>query len=328
MAQSPEYPDLPWMPPRSWTNANRARVRLIVIHTTEGAARTGAARDGAAYDQRRTDGTSAHYYVDDREVVQCVRTADVAHTAMYSGNQAGIHTELCARAYQIDWNSAYAQSMLRRAARQCARDADGWKIPVRKLTAAQVAAGEEGFCGHVDISNAWHESDHTDPGPRFPWAAFLAMVNDEMGDGVSAADVYTALESERGREALRNIPLTHPEGGPVDPKTGKPTGYTTTLEAWLVYANSKADGARANAAAAVAGVQALAAAVAALGAQLGADTGRVETALAQLDEQLDGLAADTALQVLAGLTPEAIAGAIPDGIAEDVVAALAARIAA
>ena len=33
MAQSPEYPDLPWMPPRSWTDANRTAVQLIVIHT-------------------------------------------------------------------------------------------------------------------------------------------------------------------------------------------------------------------------------------------------------------------------------------------------------
>lgn len=181
MAQSPEYPDLVWMPPRSWTDANRTAVQLVVIHTTEGSAHAQSAEDGAAYDQRRTDGTSTHYFHDSDSTIQCVRTADQAHTARTQGNRRGIHHELCGRT-TIDWSGAYAQAMLRQAAKQCARDAAKWGIPVRKLTADQVAAGAKGFCGHVEITRAFPADNgtHTDPGVNFPWSDFLDLVRAEM----------------------------------------------------------------------------------------------------------------------------------------------------
>lgn len=182
MANSPQYPDLRWMPPKAW-NSGRAsgQPTLITIHTTEGSAHGTSAEDGAAYDQRRTDGTSAHYYVDSNSVIQCVRTTDRANTARANGNARGIHYELCGRSGSIDWAGPYAQAMLKLAAKQAARDAKRHGIPVRKLSAAQVRDGLKGFCGHVDITNAWHQSDHTDPGPKFPWSQFLGYVNQHMG---------------------------------------------------------------------------------------------------------------------------------------------------
>jgi N-acetyl-anhydromuramyl-L-alanine amidase AmpD len=182
MTQSPEYPDLLWMPPRSWSDANRTAVQLVVIHTTEGAARASAAEDGAAYDQRRTDGTSTHYFHDSDSTVQCVRTADQAHTARTQGNRRGIHHELCTRAGTAAWGDAYHLAMLRRAAKQAARDAKKWGIPVRHVTADQVAAGAKGFCGHRDITAAFPADNgtHTDPGANFPWSQFLDMVRAEL----------------------------------------------------------------------------------------------------------------------------------------------------
>lgn len=182
MAQSPEYPDLPWMPPKSWTNANRGSVQLIVIHTTEGSAHGQSAEDGAAYDQRRTDGTSTHYFHDSDSTVQCVVTEDQAHTARTQGNKRGIQHELCTRGGSANWNDSYHQAMLRRAATQCARDALKWGIPVDKLTSSEVAAGVKGFCGHADVTKAFPADGgtHTDPGSSFPWSSFLAMVNDQV----------------------------------------------------------------------------------------------------------------------------------------------------
>jgi len=187
MAQSPEYPDLKWVPPKSWTNANRTSIQLVVIHDTEGSSHGQSAEDGAAYDQRRTDGTSAHYFVDNNSVVQCVLTADQAHTARTQGNRRGVQYELCARA---SWSKArwldptYGLPMLVRAAHQAARDARKWNIPVRKLSPAQVAAGTKGFCGHGDITKAFpgDNGSHTDPGPNFPWSEFIEMVKKEMGE--------------------------------------------------------------------------------------------------------------------------------------------------
>jgi hypothetical protein len=186
MAQSPEYPDLRWMPPASWTNADRTSVQLIVIHTTEGSEGPTSAEDGAGYDQRRTDGTSTHFFHDADSTVQCVRTADQAHAARAQGNRRGIQHELCGRAGQgaAGWADPVSQGTLRQAARQCARDAKRWGIPVRHLTVAQVAAGEKGFCGHVDVTFAFPQDKgtHTDPGPFFPWSQFLDLVRAEMED--------------------------------------------------------------------------------------------------------------------------------------------------
>ncbi len=182
MVQSPEYPDLKWVQPRSWTDANRDSVQLIVIHTTEGSAHSSSAEDGAAYDARRTDGTSTHYFHDSTSTIQCVRTNDRAHTARTQGNRRGIHHELCGRAGSIDWDGDYAQAMLKRVAKQAARDSKKWGIPVRHLTVDQVADGVKGFCGHYDITRAFPQDGgtHTDPGSRFPWTQFLNMVREEL----------------------------------------------------------------------------------------------------------------------------------------------------
>lgn len=187
MTQSSEYQDLRWMPPKSWTNANRSSVQVVVIHATDGSEGATSAEDGASYDQRRTDGTSTHYFHDADSTIQCVLTADLAHAARTNGNRIGIQHELCGRADQgaAGWADPASQGTIRQAARQVARDCAKWGIPVRRLTPAQVAAGAKGICGHVDITAAFPQDkgDHTDPGPTFPWTSFLALVQDFMDGG-------------------------------------------------------------------------------------------------------------------------------------------------
>lgn len=303
MAQSPEYPDLPWMPPKSWEDANRTSVQLIVIHTTEGVARPQAAMDGAAYDQRRTDGTSTHYFHDSATTVQCVRTADIAHTARRQGNLRGIHHELCTKAGSANWADAYHHTMLLRAAAQAARDAKKWGIPVRHLTVAQIAGGERGFCGHADITRAFPQDNgtHTDPGPDFPWTQFLNMVRAELVPPVDKEDDMTTkaefvawLKDAEVRAALCTAVFNTDNvvPAPGDPKPGTNPDGTPVNTHWAPSSYLK-------------DIQAVA---------------RMLAARDFTDEPA------IVAGVLAGLSPEAIAAAIPPELAEQVADELGARL--
>lgn len=185
MAQSPEYPEYLWMPPKSYTPGRKSgQPTVIVIHTTEGSEGANSAEDGAAYDQRRTDGTSAHFYIDSNSIVQCVRTTDEAHTARATGNDIGIHLELCGKAGQLpsQWADPVSAATVENAAAVCRRLREDYPFPIVRLSPSQLRSGAEGFCGHVDISNAFGESDHTDPGPNFPWARLFDLIEDDMAE--------------------------------------------------------------------------------------------------------------------------------------------------
>jgi hypothetical protein len=190
MAKSPEYPDLLWVPPRSYTKGRTSKgVRLLVVHHTAGSERPTSAEDGAAYDARRLDGTSTHYFIDSNSVVQCVRTTDMAHTARRHGNQIGIQYEFCGTLQtRAQWLDPASRPTIRNAARQMARDAKKYGIPIVKLTTAQTRqayyGNVKGICGHAECTKAFPEDngDHMDPGPNFPYDVLLADIKEFMGE--------------------------------------------------------------------------------------------------------------------------------------------------
>lgn len=47
-------------------------------------------------------------------------------------------------------------------------------VLVEKLDSHDLLAGDTGYCGHFDVSNAWGQTDHTDPGGNFPWPLLAA----------------------------------------------------------------------------------------------------------------------------------------------------------
>lgn len=235
MAQSVEYPDLKFVEPRAW-NSGRAvgQPSVIVIHCTAGSEGPTSAEDGAAYDARRTDGTSTHYFHDQDSTIQCVLTKDRANHAKGTGNRIGIGHELCGGAFQTptQWADAASAGTLLRAAVQCARDAKKWGIPIRRLTIAQLRNGERGFAGHNDISDAFGESNHTDPGPHFPWDSFLSMVKHETDispmNAVDRSEVRAIfreeLTAERDNYAAETV-------GREFARQGGPTGNTSIRQA-------------------------------------------------------------------------------------------------
>ncbi len=183
MAQSPEYPDLPWVPPRAW-GLGRAgySVQYLVTHYTAGSERSSAPMNGALYDRSRTDGTSTHYFVGSGldgqpPVVQCVETSDRANACFFWGNRLGVQYELCGtQQTREQWLDLASDATLWNAAKQMARDCKKYGLPVRKLTPAEMLAGQRGICGHADVTLAYGLGDHMDPGAQFPWDVLLSRI--------------------------------------------------------------------------------------------------------------------------------------------------------
>jgi len=165
----------------------------VVIHATcpelgfPKASAKGRAVSTARYFQSSASGGSAHYIVDIGETVQCLGENVIAWHAPPNARSLGI--EICAdggsatsfrnpnvRYRRTQWLSPQVWPAVLRAAALTRQACSKYGIPVTKLSAADLRAGKRGICGHVDVSNAFHQSDHDDPGPDFPWPEFIAAV--------------------------------------------------------------------------------------------------------------------------------------------------------
>jgi len=212
MAQSPQFPQFGWVQPKSWTSGRPAGKPLwVVLHYTAGSEGPTSAEDGAAYDARRTDGTSCHFFVDRNSVVQCVRTTDVAHSALYNGNMRGIHIEMCGTVQtRAQWLDEASRPTIRNAALVASMCMKLHGIANQRLTSAQVAGkSATGYCDHAAITAAFPQDKgtHTDVGPDFPWDVFAADLKEFMtGGGGGAMELTTRLDQYRDvGTALREI---------------------------------------------------------------------------------------------------------------------------
>lgn len=160
-----------------------ARV-LGVVHDMEVVdAATTAENVAGIFASATSRDASAHFCVDRDSVVQCVKMADTAFAAP-GANADGFHIEHAgfARQSHDEWlhdpvlnlSSAVAADVVVSYRRGVSRLA----IPLRRLSVPEIVAGNvSGFAGHIDITNAYHKSDHSDPGPSFPWADWFAKVD-------------------------------------------------------------------------------------------------------------------------------------------------------
>lgn len=158
--------------------------RLIVIHDTSNDA---TKEEEAHYAATRTDDrsrwTSAHFYVDAGGPLGSLPLNLQAWAAYSYANAHGWHIEMCG--YNTGSAGAVPPSTIALTAPLVRRLADAAGIPLVKLSPAQVAAGARGICGHWDITQGLDVGDHDDPGPKFDWAHFMALVN---GDDMALSD--------------------------------------------------------------------------------------------------------------------------------------------
>ena len=166
----------PFIQARQHGPATNLPVTRIVIHGTVSPCRAGQAQATAAYFQAVTRPASAHYVVDPGQVVQCVSEATVAYHA--PPNQHSIGVELCdpQTGPGSRWADDAHEAMLQRAADLVRALAAKHDIPIVHLSPVDLLAGRSGICGHVDVTNAWQQTTHTDPGPDFPWDHFLDLI--------------------------------------------------------------------------------------------------------------------------------------------------------
>ena len=169
--------------PPKWHGSDRNKpINRIVIHATVGQepAVKGAARATVAMSKRTERPSSYHYIADSAEVLQYVYDSVVAYGA--PPNEHSLHFELCcslAGEGKGHWERADHQAMLKRAAVTVAGLCLAYDVPIVKLGPGDLKAGKRGICGHIDVSNAWGQTTHWDPGPHFPWGQFLALVRAE-----------------------------------------------------------------------------------------------------------------------------------------------------
>lgn len=180
----------------------------VVIHATcpdvgfPSASRKGRAVSTANYFASPSSGGSAHYVCDIGETVQCLSESTIGWHAPPNPHSLGI--EICAdggshasfrvpgHAYTREqWLDPRVWPAVERAAVLCRQLCDKYGVPKRKLSVSDLKAGRRGVCGHTDVTDAWHQSDHDDPGPWFPWDKFMAVVNGH-GGGSSSEELTVA----------------------------------------------------------------------------------------------------------------------------------------
>ena len=149
----------------------------IVIHTTESDLEVGGAFNVASWLSRTDYRASAHFVVDVEETLITVDLEDTAWGVGGPQNNSGVQIELvgAASSTREDWLSPSAAYQLCRAAALTAQIAQVYDIPLRLLEAPGLLVGTAGVVGHYAYSEAFGLSTHTDPGPGFPWDAFLAQ---------------------------------------------------------------------------------------------------------------------------------------------------------
>ena len=189
-------PGVPYVQGRNDYADSDGRKYGIAIHNTSNDA---TAEGEASYATRRTDGISAHLYVDRDSIVQSLDTGDRAgHAGSSNGNNHAVAVEITGVNgwTRQQWLDRVAWSKLGAALAHVVRK---YGIAVRRASVAEMKSNPrvKAFYGHDDMRRAWGGTTHTDPGPNFPWDRLFQAVNAALGtkredDDVSKQDVLDA----------------------------------------------------------------------------------------------------------------------------------------
>lgn len=189
--------------------------KWVVLHTMETGENSSIAENiGAGWFTNPNAQASAHYCVDDNSIVQCVNEGDYAWASGPTGNLNGVQIEMAGRAAQsrADWLDNYSRAMLERTAALTADICKRHGIPVRVLSDEQVARGEAGITTHASLARVFRETDHSDPGPNFPWDFFMERVQAHTGGTGGSVNEPAPAPAPAPAQAQATGPTPLPNG--------------------------------------------------------------------------------------------------------------------
>jgi hypothetical protein len=166
-------------PPFRHSGLDNKPINRVVIHSTVSPCEPGGARKIAAYFRSEQAKGSAHYVIDPEETVQAAFDSVVCWHA--PPNDGSLGNEMCdipgpvpddpplsaafkaaRRAWR--WTRPNQRAMLERTARLTARQCLAYDVPIKFLTPQLLRAGERGITTHNNVSTAFGQSTHWDPG--------------------------------------------------------------------------------------------------------------------------------------------------------------------
>lgn len=204
---------LPWMPSPNYYPGRPNPIQVLVMHSVEGPMTAGLARSlaGPNWFGSTVSGTSANAIFDQTGGIEMVKPDNRAwHIG--GGNNFAYGTEHCGYAAfsAAQWLTADGKKMLTASAKWNRQLADSLGIPWKRLTVAEIQAGERGLCTHNDCRLVWGGTTHTDPQwADEVWSFYLAAGSGAAtpppneGLNMDAAEVTALVRSELKR-ALGN----------------------------------------------------------------------------------------------------------------------------
>jgi len=165
-----------WMPSPCYSSRGGSKVRLIVVHTSEGAQ---TIQSLAGWFANPSNQVSSHTGIDNASATTIGEyvTRDQKAWTSANANPVATQTELCTPSGAAQgWSAATwagQTNMLAACSAWIAEEAAAFGIPIVKLTPAQAQGSSAGVCGHGDLGAMG--GGHTDPGPNFPWSQVIAM---------------------------------------------------------------------------------------------------------------------------------------------------------
>jgi len=153
-----------WIASPNYSGRGGAQVRLIVLHTAEGAL---TIESLGSFFASSSAGVSSHVGIDDKAgIVGEYVKPDAKAWTQGNANPYSVSAELCGfAAWSLEeWHRH--PNMIETAGRWIAEEAERFAIPLKILTASQAQGGYWGVCQHVDLGAAG--GDHWDCGDGFP----------------------------------------------------------------------------------------------------------------------------------------------------------------